>query len=113
MILVRTAIAAMSFDATGIPAWDVPELMQSEIWNDLCTNLELNSSDVNNGGNAGPTFDAYHEQRMTNFRVPIRIAFLLRESIYSQRTRLNVMMEYLEESTLFNSLTIFMSAYHE
>ena len=115
IILIRTVVAALSFDATGIPAWDVPELANTEIKTDLCSNLDLNDIDTNNGNGAtsGISLDLYDEQRGKNFRVPIRIAFLLRESIYSQRTRLNVIMEYLEESTLFNSLTIFMAAYHE
>lgn len=113
MILIRTVVAALSYDATGIPAWDIPELTHSEIRNDLCSNLDMNISDPTNGTNVSVPSDKYEEQRGKNFRVPIRIAFLLRGQIYSQRTRLNVMMEYLEESTLFNSLTIFMNAYHE
>jgi hypothetical protein len=113
MMLIRTVLAALSFDATGMPAWEIPELAHSEIRNDLCSNLDAHYSNTNNGANAGSPLDTYDEQRGKNFRVPIRIAFLLRESIYSQRTRLNVMMEYLEESTLFNSLTVFMAAYHE
>ena len=108
LILIRTVVAALSYDATGIVAWDISELVHSEIRNDLCSHLDVNSSDTINGAT-----EIFEELRGKNFRAPIRIAFLLRESIYSQRTRLNVMMEYLEESTLFNSLTIFMTAYHE
>ena len=111
MILIRTVIAALSYDATGIPAWDVPELIRSELRNDLCSSIDVNNSDPTSESHVTP--DKYREQRGKNFRAPIRIAFLLREQIYSQRKRLNVMMEYLEESTLFNSLTIFMTAYHE
>jgi hypothetical protein len=102
MILIRTVVAAVSYDSTNIPAWDIPELFETDIRNDLCTNL-----DVHDNG------QSISDERGKNFRVPIRIAYLLRESIYSQRTRLNNVMEYLEESTLFNSLTAFMAAYHE
>ena len=109
MLLIRTVIAALSYDATGIPAWDLPELIRTEIRNDVCSSLNVNNSDAT----YGPTSEKLEDQRGKNFRVPIRMAYLLRESMYSQRRRLNVMMEYMEESTLFNSLTIFMAAYHE
>jgi hypothetical protein len=107
MTLVRSVVAAVSYDSTNLPAWDIPELFNSDIYKDLCSFLDLNEPTTTTS-----SLDQCDE-RGKNFRVPIRIAYLLRKSIYSQRDRLNQTLEYLEESTLFNSLTIFMAAYHE
>jgi Bestrophin, RFP-TM, chloride channel len=107
MILLRTVVAAVRYDFSKIPAWNIPELLNSDLRKDVCFSLKVPLHSASSS-----TIDPVLE-RESNFRVPIRIAYLLRKSMYSQHNRLHQPLDYLEESTLFNSLTIFMTAYHE
>jgi Bestrophin, RFP-TM, chloride channel len=107
VMLIRTVVASVRYDFSKLPAWNIPELLNSDLRKDLCKSLKIIEQSV-----PSSAIDLVVE-RDSNFRVPIRIAYLLRKSIYSQHKRLHQPLEYLEESTLFNSLTIFMAAYHE
>mmetsp|Transcript_26744 Transcript_26744/g.39559 ORF Transcript_26744/g.39559 Transcript_26744/m.39559 type:complete len:389 (-) Transcript_26744:111-1277(-) len=102
LLLLRTGVAVLEYNTKVQPAWELPELSGSE--KDYATphqhwDWHACNSDPGN--------------RWTNtMRVPFRLAYLLRESIYAQESRLAKPIHIIYESKLLACVDDFMKGYY-
>lgn len=110
MILLRTAMAVIDFEETGIPAWDIPEMSPEEaaaIKSTLFLKLDDGSP------NALRWAHEIRSEQEENMRVPVRCAYELRKVIHSQRKRFgNQKLETSQENKLLGSVDSFMGGYY-
>lgn len=105
LMLLRTAMAVVDYPTSGVPAWDVPELNGVE------------RQDVNGARLTDSRNNRYaHGQRSLweeTMRVPIRMAYLLRKSIYSNRRRVSPdVLCITQEHKMFADVDAFMVGYY-
>jgi predicted membrane chloride channel (bestrophin family) len=89
LILVRTAMAVLDFPSSGVKVMNIPEV-NGAILQDLESSL--------------PPTRWLHEARTEyeeNFRIPIRLSYLLRESIRSQEGRVEPAIPAVAEGDLY------------
>lgn len=100
ILLLRTAVAAVEYDADKIPSWDVYELSGAEL--DYCQ--------------PSPAWKKYkltpNNERSDTMKVPHRMAYLLRQTIANQSTRLEDPMHFSKENKMLNSVDTFLTGYY-
>jgi predicted membrane chloride channel (bestrophin family) len=99
MILVRTSLAALDFPSSGVPM-----LKLSELEGDVLDDLECNL----------PPTRWLHEVRTEyeeNFRIPVRMAYLVRKSIRSQEGRVDPVIPNSAEAHMHRYLNWYMDGY--
>lgn len=100
LLLLRTAVAVVEYTEEQVAAWEVPELSGAEL-----EYLKPNDS------------WSRHEQtprdrRNDSMRVPLRMAFLLRETIVSQSERLSKELHVSQENKLLGSVDSFLNGFY-
>lgn len=99
MIMLRTAISVVEYRTYEVPAWEVPELSGYEL--DYCT--------------PAGEWRRYAQTATTELtdshRIPLRLAFLLRETICSQKTRLSCPLQVPQELKLLGTVDSFMNGW--
>ena len=104
LLLLRTAMAVVDFPEHEQPAWMVPELHGKEL-QDIMTKTYLN-----------PANHEFLYEPRTNFeesmRVPVRISYLLMQSIHSHHFRLQKPLNIMFENRLLASVSSFMAGYY-
>jgi hypothetical protein len=124
-VMLRTVMAVVDYDSLMVPAWDLPELT-SMLKQDIRESLYVTTAQATEASR--PTITTTrkkswansmrwghqeHTLREENSRVPMRVAYLLRNSIIRQRKLVGTPADnYMVESTLFGSVSSFMNAYH-
>ena len=100
LLLLRTSVAVIEYRSEKIAAWDVPEMTGVEL--DYCkpTNAWRRHSQM--------PFTEYTD----SMRVPLRMAYLLRESILSQEGRLSKPLAMAQENKLLGSVDSFLGGYY-
>lgn len=108
-ILLRLSMAVIDYPTTAIPSWKIPEL-QGEPKEEILKTL--NSSD--NRSSQTPMRWAHTDrgEGEENMRVPIRMAYLLRTTIYSSRHRLATPLGAWQYGKLFGSVDGFLGGYY-
>jgi len=100
LCLLRTSVAVVLYNSRKIPAWEVPELTGPE--------LEYVTPKVDWRRHAQSNVSV----RSDSMRVPLRVAYLLRESICSQGDRLKHPMPVPKELKLMGSVDSFLNGYY-
>lgn len=110
MLLLRTAMAVIDYDTTGVPAWDVPELSDEEA-TAIKSTIFIKVDD--SSPNALRWAHEIRNEEEENMRVPVRMAYELRKVIHSQRKRFgNQKLETSQENKLLGSVDSFMNGYY-
>jgi hypothetical protein len=100
LMLLRTSVAVLQLSSLHVAPWEVPELSGREL--ELCQ----------------PTLSwrrhspSVHSRESDSVKVPMLMAYLLRESISSQEQRLPYPMTALQEDRLLEGIGSFMQAYY-
>lgn len=109
MILIRTAMAMIDYKTTKIPSWDCPELTQEEsdqIKSDIYCETD---SPIN----ALRWAHKVRSEEEENMRVPVRMAYALRETIHSEKILFGSdKLETTQENMLLASVSSFMNGYY-
>lgn len=88
MIMLRACISVIEYSTYKVPAWEVPELSGFEL--DYCT--------------PATEWRRYAQtttsEKTDSMRVPLRLAFLLRETVCSQKKRLSSPLQVPQELKL-------------
>jgi len=101
LLLLRTAVAVIEYESEGIAAWEVPEL----------SGVELEYCRPANSWRRHQQTPA--NRRTDSMRVPLRMAYLLRESIVSQEERLtNKPLTLVQEGKLLGSVDTFLDGFY-
>lgn len=99
MVMLRTAVSVVEFQTYKVPAWEVPELSGYEL--DYCT----------------PAVEWRRYAQTTrneltdSHRIPLRLAFLLRETVCSQKSRLSRPLQVPQEIKLLSTVDSFMNGW--
>jgi hypothetical protein len=100
LLLLRTAVAVIEYESEQVAAWEVPEISGFEL--DYVTPK-----------------DAWRRHAQTpitkrtdSMRVPLRIAYLLRETICSNGERLTTPLHIAQEMKLLGSVDSFLNGYY-
>jgi len=110
MLLLRTSMAVIDYEETGVPAWEVPEMSKEER-NAIKSTLFLRTDDAS--PNALRWAHEIRSEQEENMRVPVRCAYELRKVIHSQRKRFgNQTLETSQENKLLGSVDSYMSGYY-
>jgi hypothetical protein len=100
LLLLRTSVAVIQYRSEKVPAWDVPELSGVEL--EYCKPNEISRR--------------HAQTRASEFRdsmrVPLQMAYLLRQSICSQEERLPHPLVIVQELKLLGSVDSFMNGYY-
>ena len=99
LLMLRTAIAVIQYREERVPAWAVPELTGVEL--EYCTPNEVTNRHAQ-------TDDSPQNHSM---RVPLQVAYLLRQSICSQVERLPSPLVVVQEMKLLESVDSFLNGY--
>lgn len=96
-LLLKLSMAVIDYPTTKIPSYDIPEL-------------------------SGPPKDFVHQSRNVkwgeeaewedNMRVPIRMVYLVRNSVYGSKNRLKEPLGPWQYGKLFGSIDSFMGGYY-
>ena len=117
MLVLRTTVAIIEYPNDKIPAWQLPELssglelqacMPGTTWNRWAHHND-NDDDNNSSESSEPIVAA---DLKNSFRVPIRLAFLLRESICSQDERLGHPLVIDQELKLLEYVEKILESYY-
>lgn len=100
LMLLRTSVAVFEFPSSGVAAWQVPELGGTEL--ECCTP----SASWRRHEQTTPTEESDSQ------RVPMLMAYLLRESISSQGERLSHPLSEIQEAALLKNVATYMSGYY-
>jgi len=100
LLMTRTTVANAEFPLSQIPAYEVPELSGQE--------LEFCTPDREFMRHA----EIPHSKGLDSFRVPLKVAQLLRETICSQEERLAKPMVIHQEMSLLASVDSFLNGYY-
>jgi hypothetical protein len=100
LLLLRTSVSVVEFRSEGVPAWEVPELSGVELEYCKPTNAWRR--------HAQTPATAYTD----SMRVPLRMAYLLRESIVSQEERLHKPLHISQENKLLGSVDSFLVGFY-
>jgi predicted membrane chloride channel (bestrophin family) len=103
LILLRTTMAAIDYPVTKLPAWEVPELNGVE------------KEEVQKSTYLKESRRWAHAKRTESeesMRVPIRVGYLLRKTIFSQSQRLQNPIHILQVNKMLFSVDEFMNGYH-
>jgi hypothetical protein len=111
LILLRTTMAVVDYPTDQIPAWAIPELNGSEL-DDVKENVFVPVTDTTTTSNvqrwAHKPHDAWEETK----RVPVRLEYLLQNSLHSQSRRLKKPIHVTQEIRLLASVGSFMTGYY-
>jgi hypothetical protein len=92
MVMLRTCISVIEYGTDGVPAWKVEELSGYEL--EYCT--------------PATEWRRYAQTASTELtdshRIPLRLAFLLRETVCSQKSRLSCPLQVPHEIKLLGSV---------
>ena len=100
LVMLRTAMAVVRYNQERKPAWEVPEL----------TGVELDYTMPNATWRRHAQVS--HHRRTDSMRIPIRLAYLLRESIVSQNDRLAKPLPVPKEVKLLTIVDSFSNGYY-
>ena len=100
LMMLRTSVAVIQYKSTGVPAWEVPELTGPE--------LEYCTPSASWRRHAQTPHSPHHD----SMRVPLLMAYLLRESIASQEERLPHPIWPIQEIKLLGSIDSFLQGYY-
>ncbi len=100
MAMLRTVISVIEYSEEKVPAWEIPELSGYEL--DYCTP----AAEWRRYAHTSNT------ELTDSMRVPLRLAFLLRETIVSQKTRLSRPLQVVQEIKLLSSVDSFMNGWY-
>jgi len=105
-LLLRTAMAVIDHgEADAVLTWELPELTGVEK-DDIMSVLQQGT------GTANRWAHALRSEKEENMRVPIRVAYLLRKSIMSSKSRLSDKFVKWQYNKLFGSVDTFMNGYY-
>jgi hypothetical protein len=100
LMMLRTTMAVLQYPSRGNIAWEVPELNGQELL--FCT--------------PSPSWRRHAQVPPTNYtdsmKVPLLMAYLLRESLASQDERLSHPMTSSQEAMMLTSVDSFLKAYY-
>jgi hypothetical protein len=110
-LLLRLSMAVIDYPTTGIPSWKIPELQgdaKDYIYKTLTTTT------INHHTSQTPRRWAHADRGESeeSMRVPIRMAYLLRTTIYSSRNRLETELGAWQLGKLFASVDGFLGGYY-
>mmetsp|Transcript_24580 Transcript_24580/g.36076 ORF Transcript_24580/g.36076 Transcript_24580/m.36076 type:complete len:373 (+) Transcript_24580:72-1190(+) len=107
-LLLRTAMAVIDFgEQDAVRAWEVPELGEFE------KEYVMKSLYLNNGtSNAHRWAHQHRGESEENMRVPIRLAYLLRNTIVESKGRLPAELAPWQYTKLLNSVDTFMNGFY-
>jgi Bestrophin, RFP-TM, chloride channel len=101
LLLLRASMAVVDYPSTGIALWEIPEL-GPEVLDDVKSSL--------------PPLQWLGEHDRSDFewnlRIPVRLSYLLRQSIRTQETQLKTPMSMFNEADLYGLLNQFMDGYY-
>lgn len=100
MVLLRTSVAVVEFRSEGVAAWEVPELSGEELEYCRPSTSWRRHAQIDNS------------RYTDSMRVPLLMAFLVRESIVSQQQRLPHPIDILSEAKLLESVDSFLNGYY-
>ena len=103
-LLLRLAMAVIDYQTTFIPAWEVPELTGEE--RELIHKKVFLGSDMKRWGEK--PLSEWEE----SMRVPIHLAYLLRQTVHSQEKRIRTPMQVSHENKLHSAVDNFMVGYY-
>jgi hypothetical protein len=113
-ILLRLSMAVIDYPTTAIPSWKIPELQGDErdhIMKTLTCSTE-NGHHSSQQQTPRRWAHAIRGESEENMRVPIRMAYLLRTTIYSSRHRLETEFGPWQYGKLFASVDGFLGGYY-
>ena len=105
LVLLRTSMAVVDYPDESIPAWTIPELNGTEK-EYIKDDLFATSSTARRWAHTD------HNEWEETMRVPIRLAYLLRQTIHSQSERLKTPIHISQENRLLASVSSFSSGYY-
>jgi hypothetical protein len=108
-ILLRLSMAVIDYPTTAIPSWKIPELQGEAKEYILKT---LTSTDHHTSQTPRRWAHADRGESEESMRVPIRMAYLLRTTIYSSRHRLETEFGAWQYGKLFGSVDGFLGGYY-
>jgi hypothetical protein len=100
--MLRTSVAVIQFQSEKVPAWDVPELSGVEF--EYCQPGEISRRHAQTTCSDSVFTDS--------MRVPLQMAYLLRQSICSQEERLSDPLVTAQEMKLLGSVDSFLNGYY-
>lgn len=99
MVMLRTVVSVIEYSTYKVPAWEVPELSGYEL--DYCTP----ASEWRRYAQTTNT------ERTDSMRVPLRLAYLLRETLCSQQKRLSSPLQVSQELKMMGTIDSFMTGW--
>jgi hypothetical protein len=102
MLLLRTSIAVVQYQSEKVPAWDVQELSGFEL--EYCQPGEISRRHAQTSISGSVFTDS--------MRVPLQMAYLLRQSICSQEEHMSDPMALAQEMKLLGSVDSFLNGYY-
>jgi hypothetical protein len=97
-------MAAIDYPTTRVPAWHVPELHGDEL-------ADIKASTFTNPSNRRWAHGERSEWEET-MRAPIRMAYLLRKTMHTQRNVLAQPIGTVQEAEMLGSINAFMGGYY-
>jgi hypothetical protein len=97
-------MAVLDYPTTLVPAWDVPELQGEEL-------AYIKANTFTNPSTRRWAHGERSEWEET-MRVPIRMCYLLRKTVHTQRTVLTVPVSPGQEGLMWGSINAFMGGYY-
>jgi hypothetical protein len=101
LLLLRASMAVVDYPSTGIALWEIPELGPG-VLDDVKSSL--------------PPLKWLNEGARSDFewnlRIPVRMSYLLRQSIRDQETQLKTPMSMFSEADLYGCVNSFMDGYY-
>jgi predicted membrane chloride channel (bestrophin family) len=104
LLLLRLSMAVLDYPTTLVPAWDVPELQGEEL-------AYIKANTFTNPSTRRWAHGERSEWEET-MRVPIRMCYLLRKTVHTQRTVLTVPVSPGQEGLMWGSINAFMGGYY-
>jgi len=105
-MLLRLTMAVIDYEDSKIAPWKVPELTE-ELKKDLCDNMNMSV-----GGKSSRWTHGERGEKEEGLRVPIRMAYIVRKSIWKNRNALETEFQAWEYGKLFASVDHFMNGYY-
>ena len=115
LILLRTCMAVIDYDSNKIAAWKIPELNGMEeddimgiLFSAVSPESERASTHVRRWAHDN------HDEWEDSLRVPVRLSYLLKKSVHTQKERLTQdPIPWLFESKLLSCVDKFMAGYYD
>ena len=108
LILLRTCMAVIDYEGDQIAAWTLPELNGMEKDDIMGTLFSVEPTAVRRWAHDN------HDEWKDSLRVPVRLSYLLKKSVHTQKERLTQdPIPWLYESKLLSCVDKFMTGYYD